>query len=106
MVGLDFDGVYLDGFRYDGEFVIITGRMYHEFEKTVKLTDGSIPFYFRPFGVNYDDISAGYWKSYIINMMGITDFYEDTESQANVIKKNCKNCKVHKVINGKYIGEW
>ena len=106
MIGLDMDGVYGAGFRPDtNDFIIVTGRNIGEYLKTVEECHPH-PVYCRPFGHTGDCYAAGSWKAYIINIAGLTDFYEDNDIQANIIKTNCLNCKVHKVSNGKYLGLW
>lgn len=96
MRGYDLDGV-MGKIKPKKPYVIISGRLYDEWGKTIKEVGTDVPIYLRPSGKWGDEISAGLWKAEMINKLDITEYYEDSFVQIQIIQGNCPNCKVIKI---------
>lgn len=94
MVGCDIDGVATVGFRPDEDFVFVSGRLTHEWARTIKELGTDHPIYLRPFGADCDRVEAANWKAKIVDWLKLTAFYEDDELQAGIIKGKCPDCDV------------
>ena len=99
MRGYDIDGVLADGTKPIKPYVVISGRLPDEWDRTVQQIGTKYPIYLRPYGDFGDRDLAGEWKSFIINALGVTEFYDDDPLQLEIIAKNCPNCKTIKVGN-------
>ena len=100
-VGSDIDGVLTTGFRpVETDYVIISGRMFHEWKATVELLGVDRPIYLRPSGGDGNVYAAGQWKGMMIGMLGLEKFYEDNDIQISIIRGMCPNCKVVRIVNG------
>lgn len=103
MNGYDIDGVLVpQKVQPQHPCVVISGRHISEIKKTREQLDivfnGNAPqIYLRPFGGAGDHRSAGIWKATIINLARVTEFWEDTEEQAAIIRERCPHCLVHMV---------
>ena len=103
MTGYDIDGVLIPRkVQPQHPFVVISGRRIHEWQRTLsELTEaiGEHPpaVYLRPFGRDGDHVAAGIWKAAMINLAGVTEFYEDNPTQAAIIRERCPACIVHMV---------
>jgi hypothetical protein len=102
--GYDLDGVLSVGITPVKPYVIISGRLVDETEKTqVEFADqikNSEGIYLRPEGAYGDHISAGEWKAKIITELGVTAFYEDHPVQAEIIRQKCPSCQLYMVTDG------
>lgn len=108
MKGYDFDGVITRGILPKPGDCIITGRTWHEVERTQKemkkLGIENIPVYYMPpswKGLPRKEglIRTGEWKAKMLNELEITEFYEDHPVQKESIEKHW-NGTVHHVVNG------
>ncbi len=97
--GYDFDGVTTIGVDLKAPFVIISGRTFSEYDDWIKHYANSVPVYIRGVGARGDAVHAGNHKAAMINLLGVTEFYEDDVTQMNIILKNCPNCTVYWVKN-------
>jgi hypothetical protein len=93
--GYDIDGTITGGIELIEPYVIISGRVIDEYDDFVKQLAQKAPVYIR-YNVQhrYSADYAGLFKSQMINILGVTTYYEDDEYQAEIIKNNCPNCKV------------
>lgn len=106
LVGSDIDGVLAAGFiPEEKDYVIISGRMFWEWRPTVALLGFSRPIYLRPNGGDGNGDSAGHWKAYMINELGVEKFYEDDPAQIAIIRSKCPQCKVVRIVNGRISNE-
>jgi hypothetical protein len=103
MNGYDIDGVLVpQKVTPIHPYIVISGRKIHEWQHTIaQLREyiGEQPpaTYLRPTGRDGDPVSAAVWKSAIINLAGVTTFYEDDPTQAAIIRSRCPACLVHLV---------
>ena len=95
LYGYDVDGVLVPR-RVDVKFpcVIISGRRNYEWNLTIQQVGTIAPIYLRPNGPDGDHVAAANWKSDMIWALGVTEFYEDTEAQAAIIRTRCPQCRV------------
>lgn len=97
MIGYDFDGVVSTGkFRVYPDDVIITGNVYHEgVMKKLQELKIKARVYFPPdLRGAHSDLAAAVWKSEMIRRIGVTEFYEDSKIQRDVIEASCPDCQV------------
>ena len=96
LIGYDCDGVLVpEMVKPTGNFVIITGRLFTEWSKTLaEVGHYGMPRYLRPYGESGDGNLAAFWKAEMIKNLNITKFYEDNEAQAGIIKKLCPFCEL------------
>ncbi|MCK4686597.1 MAG: hypothetical protein KAT66_00545 [Candidatus Lokiarchaeota archaeon] len=96
--GYDIDGVITEGIVPESDAVIITGRSREEAPETYTMLYKRGIFnavYFN--AVSFEDKtreSSGFWKSLVINLLGVEEFYEDEKLQADIIRRNCKRCNL------------
>jgi len=99
--GYDFDGVISIGIIPDRHGVIITGRSYEEAPEINNfLRSKGIfnPVYFNP--AKFDFRSAevsGRWKSNMIDLLGVHEFFEDEKVQADIIME-----ERYDMVKGRY----
>ncbi len=97
--GYDIDGVLTKGVIPVSPYVVISGRNYTEWEKTINEIGTNAPIYLNPasFPGKFDNRElSGEWKAEMINRLGITDFWEDDPVQAKVIALKTK-CNLNMV---------
>ena len=91
MNGYDFDGVVTAGVVPNPGDVIITGRSWEEAGETLVWLDKlgiKVPVYFCPVAYGGKTIElSGNWKLFICNSLGVTEFFEDDERQANILRE-------------------
>ncbi len=98
LYGYDIDGVLVPRLVVPlAPYVVISGRLYTEWERTVSEIGTDVPIYLRPHGTNGDKWHAAHWKATMIKHLGITVFFEDDAFQAQFIRNQCRNCTVHMV---------
>lgn len=97
MRGYDIDGVLTVGIELEYPCVIISGRTFGEYNDVAKQAAQKAPVYIRGTGQECDGNHAGEFKAQMINILGVTEFYEDDPIQIKIIKKNCPNCKIIKI---------
>lgn len=97
MRGYDIDGVLLPNKKGTGgnvvpkpPCVIISGRLFESYSRECRKLSQKYPVYIR----GTEKVTAGRFKAEIINLLGITEFHEDSEEQANLIRAMCPGCKV------------
>jgi hypothetical protein len=95
--GYDWDGVAGDGVIPEHPFVIISGRTFAEYDDRIRDMAQLVPVYIRGVGRFRDHQHAGEFKATIINILGVTEFYEDRDDQIDIIRRGCPHCKVVKV---------
>lgn len=96
LIGYDIDGVLTAGVKPVGNYVVISGRTFAEYDDFAKKASSLAPVYIRGVGKYGDRIDAGNFKATMINLLGVTEFHEDDDIQINIITLNCPNCKVIK----------
>lgn len=103
MNGYDCDGVLVPRRVVPVHpFIVISGRKIHEWRRTLAELTAAIgehppAVYLRPTGRDGDPTSAGIWKAAVINLAGVTVFFEDDPTQAAIIRERCPACLVHLV---------
>ena len=98
MRGYDIDGVLVPRKVVPQHpYIVISGRKFHEWPRTLIEVGDASAIYLRPFGPDGCHESAGAWKAVVINLAGVTDFWEDTPRQAEIIRERCPACTVHLV---------
>ena len=95
MIGYDIDGVLDSGFEPTGDFVIISGRTFAEYDNLCRRLAQLAPLYIRGVGEFGDRQAAGEFKALMINHLGVTVFYEDDKIQADIICKLCPRTVVN-----------
>lgn len=99
--GYDIDGVLTSGIQPIGDFVVISGRTFAEYDDFAKKAAQLAPVYIRGSGQYGDRVDAGNFKALTINRLGVTDFFEDDPVQIEIIRKLCPDVQVHEVKNSK-----
>lgn len=94
LYGYDIDGVMTKNIKVKFPYIIISGRTFRHYDAFVKQLAQNVPVYIRGIGEVEDWQLAGHFKASIINLMKVTEYYEDEPLQADIIKANCLNCKV------------
>jgi hypothetical protein len=94
--GYDIDGVLTSGVKPEGNFVIISGRTFAEYDDFAKRAAQLGPLYIRGRGNYGDQIDAGHFKASMINYLGVTTFHEDDDVQIAIIQQHCPNVKIVK----------
>ncbi len=98
LIGYDIDGVLVPRRVWPCQtYVVISGRLWTEWCRTVKEIGTDAPIYLRPHGRNGDRHGAGLWKANMIGKLGVTDFFEDDAYQAEIIQQSCPGCTIHMV---------
>jgi len=87
ITGYDIDGVLTAGYTPKPGDVVISGRTFAEYDKTAKQAAQICPVYIRGSGRFGDDRDAGEFKAIMIQRLGVTKFYEDSETQIEIIKR-------------------
>ena len=95
--GYDIDGVLTSGVVPVGDFIIISGRTFAEYDDFAKTAAQIAPVYIRGVGEYGDRKHAGRFKAKMIKMLGVTEFFEDDPLQAKIIHDTNKQCKVNLV---------
>ena len=95
--GYDIDGVLTNGILPTGNYVVISGRTISEYDSVCADLAKHVPVYVRYSGIRGDRKHAGEFKSAIINMLGVNEFFEDDVIQIEIIKKLCPDCVVHHI---------
>ena len=96
--GYDVDGVLVPRKVFPVHpYIVISGRRFHEWPRTLTEVGNSSAIYLRPFGRDGDGNDAAAWKAAIINLAGVTEFWEDDPHQARIISERCPACFVHLV---------
>jgi hypothetical protein len=96
--GYDFDGVVFGGdIDPVPPYIVVTGRVWDEWDDDLKTAAQYAPIYMRGIGRYRDHQHAGRFKAAIINLLGITEFYEDRDDQIAIIRAECPGCNVIKV---------
>ena len=94
----DIDGVLIPGkVEPQHPYIVISGRMPHDWPRTMVELNSPVAVYLRSFGADGDHEAAGAWKAAIINLAGVTEFWEDVPKQAEIIHARCPACLVHLV---------
>ena len=96
LIGYDIDGVLTAGVKPVGNYVVISGRTFAEYDNFAKQAAAMAPVYIRGVGLYGDRVHAGHFKATIINLLGVVEFHEDDDVQINIIKANCPGCNVIK----------
>ena len=95
MNGYDIDGVLVpQKVKPQKPYIIITGRTYKEWDRTIKEVGTEAPIYMRPYGEYGNQSLAGKWKAEMINKLGVETFYEDDPVQIKIIQEDCSNVKI------------
>ncbi len=96
LIGYDIDGVLTAGIKPTGNYVVISGRTFAEYDDFAKQAALLAPVYIRGVGLYGDRIHAGNFKASIINFLDVTEFHEDDDVQIKIITENCPRCQVIK----------
>lgn len=97
LTAYDYDGVIDAGVRTEHPFIIITGRLFSEYDERLREWAQIVPVYMRGVGEFRDHQKSGEFKAMMINWLGVTKFYEDRDHQIAIIKERCPDCEVIKV---------
>lgn len=92
--GYDIDGVLTAGVKPRGNFVIVSGRTFAEYDEFAKRAAKIAPVYIRGVGAYGDQVHAGQFKAAMIMLLGIEEFHEDDPVQIDIIRKHCPKCTV------------
>ena len=93
--GYDIDGVLTNGVKPEGDFVVISGRTFAEYDSVAKMAAQIAPVYIRGSGAYGDREDAGLFKARMIRLLGVTEFFEDDPIQANIIQEMNPDCKIN-----------
>lgn len=96
LIGYDIDGVLTAGVKPVGNYVVISGRTFAEYDDFAKQAAAIAPVYIRGVGVYGDRVHAGQFKASMINFLNVIEFHEDDDVQIDIIKANCPGCQVIK----------
>jgi hypothetical protein len=94
LIGYDIDGVLTAGIVPEGNWVVISGRTYAEYDDFVKSLASKTPVYIRCTGEYGDRKAAGEWKAQMIKLLGVSKFYEDDALQSMIIQKMNPDCEI------------
>lgn len=94
VTGYDIDGVLSIGVQPDPNGVVISGRTFAEYDDFVRQIAQMLPVYIRGAGASGDRIHAGQFKATMIQLLGVTRFYEDDELQASIIHSAQPSCEI------------
>ncbi len=94
LTGYDIDGVVTEGFVPKPGDVVISGRTFAEYDQEAKRASQICPVYIRGAGRFGDDADAGSFKAMMIQRLGVTKFYEDCETQIEIIKRINPNVEI------------
>lgn len=101
MKGYDIDGVITAGIVPERNAVIVTGRSYEQSAETYAMLRARgihNAVFFSPMFFHERNLSqSGKWKAFVIGLLGITEFYEDSEEQALEILAET-HCLVYRVM--------
>jgi len=96
--GYDIDGVLARPGKKPVDpiqpYVVISGRTFHEYDYVCKAMARYAPVYIRGTGKFGDAEAAGQFKARMIQLLGVTEFYEDDPRQAEIIEESCPLVKV------------
>lgn len=93
LVAADLDGVF--GRQLDpAPSVVISGRTWSEYDLVARTVAQQMPLYIRGQGVYGDRMAAAKFKAKMIELLGVTRFYEDDELQISVISTLCPRVDV------------
>jgi hypothetical protein len=97
LLGIDFDGTITSGIvPYWREFAVITGRGTGEMSEIVKIV-GSRPVYCRPASFPATNEGVAAHKARTIKLLEVVEFWEENAEQAEIIRRECPEVKVHHV---------
>lgn len=97
--GYEIDGIFdaprIHGFRPQAPYVIVTGRKYCDWSRTIREVGTLAPIYMRPDGnTGQDSSKSAQWKARMINLLGITTFYESNFDQFTELCRLAIFCNV------------
>lgn len=92
--GYDIDGVLTAGLVPEEPWVVISGRTLAEYDEFARSLAQQAPVYIRCSGLYGDATAAAWFKATMVNVLGVTTFYEDDPFQAQVIAENAVRCQV------------
>ena len=84
--------------------VVVSGRTFQEYDGNIRELAHRLPTYIRGSGEYGDRQDAGRFKAMMVEVLGITDFYEDDPLQAEAIMVRNPLCNVVGV--GPYFVGW
>lgn len=93
------DGVLTDGVSPVGDYVVISGRTFAEYDEVARQIALRAPVYIRGIGTRGDREHAGTFKAKMISMLGVEEFHEDDLEQARIIQRECPGCVI--VLRGR-----
>ena len=101
----DYDGVISAGIQPKKGAPIITNRTIDEIEKIDEEVRMNHPIYFNPISLNDKTVDRAIeWKSYMINRLGVEEYFEDTPEIVIALKKLCPNCHIINIGKSKIQG--
>lgn len=74
--------------------VVISGRVWTEYDETVKTLAQHVPVYIRGHGLYNNDAEAAAFKITMITLLGVDTFYESSAFQVEIIKAGCPSTRV------------
>lgn len=92
LTGYDIDGVIGKLDPTDG--VVISGRTFAEYDDVCRHLAQRMPVYIRGSGAYGDRQAAAEFKALMINGLDVTTYYEDDETQADIIRAACPGVTV------------
>jgi len=101
----DYDGVISAGIQPEKGTPIITNRTIDEVEKIDEEIRKNHPIYFNPISLNDKTIDRAIeWKSFMINKLGVEEYFEDTPEIVVALKKLCPKCHIVNIGKSKIQG--
>jgi hypothetical protein len=99
MKGYDINGVITKGIKPEPGSVILSGTTFSQFEEGeyIRKLCSQFPTYIRGIGIPHDSVKCGEFKSMMIKYLGIAEFYEDSDIQIEIIKRDHPNIIIHKI---------
>ena len=105
LVGYDLDGTLVPEGRNDPledpplGSVVITGRTWDGYDDLVKRVAAIVPVYIRGFGDHDDNLAIGMFKAKMINLLGVSVYYDNNPVIIKILRANCSAEIVQKVAS-------
>lgn len=93
LIGYDLDGT-LDERPPPPGSVVITGRTFAEYDERARRLAQHVPVYIRGTGRYGDREHAARFKSHMIDLLGVTTYFDDDPVQVEIIRRLSPGCEV------------
>lgn len=100
MIAYDIDGVLGGSLVPEGDWCVISGRTWAEYDQTCSTLAQRVPVYIRGAGAFGDRVHAGRFKAMMAQLLAVEEFFEDDPLQAKMIRDANPSCVVNLVLGG------